>query len=83
MAQSCNPSYLGNGDQEDGGLWPAWATNLQDSISTSDWMWCLMPVILAAWERATRRMPVPISPGIFTVENWGEIRKVSEPEEQG
>jgi hypothetical protein len=32
VAHTCNPSYSGGRDQEDQGLKPAWANNLQDPI---------------------------------------------------
>jgi hypothetical protein len=33
VAHTCNPSYSGGRDQEDGGSNPAWANSLQDPIS--------------------------------------------------
>jgi hypothetical protein len=37
MSQVCNPSYLGDGDQEDSGSKSAWANGFWDPISTNDW----------------------------------------------
>jgi hypothetical protein len=33
VAHACNPSYLGDWDQEDQGLRPAWENSLRDAIS--------------------------------------------------
>jgi hypothetical protein len=33
LAHACNPNYLGDWDQEDHALRPAWANSLRDLIS--------------------------------------------------
>jgi hypothetical protein len=33
VAHTCNPSYSGGRDQEDGGLRPVWVSSSQDSIT--------------------------------------------------
>jgi hypothetical protein len=37
-------------EKEDHGLRPAWATSLQDLISTNSWIWWPKPVIQLHWK---------------------------------
>jgi hypothetical protein len=54
----CNPSYLGDGDQEDHGLRPAQGKASRGPISTNGWMQWSIPVIPAMWRKTNRGITV-------------------------
>jgi hypothetical protein len=50
VAHTCNPSYLGNGDQEDGDSKPDWAKVSKSPFQPTNQAWGHTPVISAIQE---------------------------------
>jgi hypothetical protein len=65
VAQACNPSYMGGGDQE---YWapsrPIRAKSLRDRHLNQGWAWWCEPVIPATKGSTSRRFLVQASLGI-------------------
>jgi hypothetical protein len=58
VTQACNPSYLGNGLQEDHGSKSHKQKICKTPISTNCWAWWHAFVIPAIWESTNRKITV-------------------------